>query len=386
VALPAPVNSLTGLACTSATRCWAVGSTVGGAGAPNGAAVIATTDGGAKWTSQIIPATVGYLSDISCSDQRHCVAVGQASQTSNGQGVIIATSNGGGTWTPSPTPPGILDVTALSCRADRRCLATGAAVGGVVALSSTAGGSGWVRLGTLPASVSGATAISCPDDQHCWVTAHTSVDVDHVAGVVTLTTNGGATWEALTIPTGTGYLNGISCLNGPTAGSGALPFTSTTATPTSTPTAPGTVPTTAPPTTATAAATTTTSAPTVGVAGVHCTVVGTTAATLNGARSGRGLVLTTSNGGARWTTQPVTSTSAALMDVSCPSIGSCVAVGSSVATSPHAGLAILTGSTDHPWKHPAVVGLALSLSAVACTSNSSCVVVGESISEHLAGG
>jgi hypothetical protein len=73
------------------------------------------------------------------------------------------------------------------------------------------------------------------------------------------------------------------------------------------------------------------------------------------------------------------------MAVSCPSIGSCVSVGSSVATAPQAGVVVLTGSTDHPWKHPAVIGLAQPLSAVTCTSNYQCVLVGESISEHLVG-
>ena len=43
VALPEPVNSLSALDCPTAGSCWAVGSTVGGAGASNGAAVITTT-------------------------------------------------------------------------------------------------------------------------------------------------------------------------------------------------------------------------------------------------------------------------------------------------------------------------------------------------------
>src|ERR1700722_12041973 len=127
VGLPTPVNSLTALDCASATRCWAVGSTVGGGGAPNGAAVIATTDGGARWGAQITPPTVGYLSAIGCSNVRRCTAVGQASQTSGGQGVIISTADGGTQWTPVPAPPGILDLTAVSCLPDGWCMAVGTA-------------------------------------------------------------------------------------------------------------------------------------------------------------------------------------------------------------------------------------------------------------------
>jgi len=62
VALPAPVNTLSGLDCVSAKQCWAVGSTVGGAGGANAAALIATTNGGATWATEVVPPTVGYLS------------------------------------------------------------------------------------------------------------------------------------------------------------------------------------------------------------------------------------------------------------------------------------------------------------------------------------
>ena len=346
VALPPPVNSLTGLDCADASSCWAVGSTVGGADAPNGAAVIATVDGGARWRSQVIPPSVGYLSGVSCSDQRHCTAVGQTSQTSNGQGVIIATSNGGATWTASATPAGVLDVTAVACRPDHRCVATGTVATGVVALSSASASSEWVQRASFPAGVSGATAISCPDDRHCWVTAHVSVDVGHVAGAVAVTTDGGSAWATLPIPKGSGYLNGVSCPDG--AGNGGA-------------------------------------APT-GVAGFHCVVVGTTAGTLSSARTGHGLVLTTATGGAHWSSQPVPATAAALMDVACPSVDSCVAVGSSVAGSPEAGVVVLTGSSDHPWRPALAVGSAQPLSAVDCSSTSRCVLVGESVSEHLVGG
>jgi hypothetical protein len=391
VALPAPVNSLTGLDCVSVSRCWAIGSTVGAAGAPNGAALIATTSGGAKWDTQVIPPTVGYLSGISCSDKLDCTAVGQAVQTSTGQAVIIATDDGGVTWTQEPAPPGILDLTAVTCQADGRCIAVGTSAGGAVTLVSTAAGSAWAQLGALPASMSGPTAISCADDQSCWVTGHAAVDIDHVAGNVAFTTDGGSSWTAVTTPTGIGYLNGISCLNGSTTGNGALPTTpvvTTSTAPASAATAAPAVTTTTAPavTTTTAPAVTTTTVPAVGLAGVRCTVVGTTANTLNGARTGHGLVLTTDNGGSTWSNQSVTANSASLMDVSCTAIGSCVIVGSTVATSPQAGVVILTGSPGNPWKRPATVSSPQSLTAVSCTSSSSCVVVGESISEHLVGG
>ena len=215
VTLPAPVNSLSALDCVSSSRCWAVGSSAGGAGTPNGAAVITTTDGGTTWTVQPIPATVGYLSGISCSDQRHCTAVGQATQTSNGQAaIIITTTDGGETWNAATIPAGILDVTAVACQPNRRCLATGTTATGTAALAASPGQPGWVQRGALPPTLSGATSISCPDGQHCWVTAHVAVDVDHVAGQVAVTTNGGTTWAGTAAPKGVGYLNDIVCSPG----------------------------------------------------------------------------------------------------------------------------------------------------------------------------
>jgi len=344
-------------------------------GAPNGAAIITTADGGIRWSTQVIPPVVGYLSGIACSDPRHCTAVGQTGQISGGQSVIIVTADGGAEWTLAQTPPGVLDVTAAACQTDRRCLAIGSTAAGSVALVSASGGSAWTMQGALPSNVSGANDISCSNDQTCWVTAQTVVSSDRVSGAVAVTTNGGSSWTAQSTPSGVGILNGVSCVAAPPTGSGALSTTST-------------VPTTAPPTadgaTAPPSATSTT-APPVGVAGVSCTVVGTTATSLDAERSGQGVILTTDNGGATWTDQTVT-TAASLLDVTCTGIGSCVAVGSSVSLSPQAGLAVLTGSPQHPWRRPAVVGAPQPLTAVSCQSSSRCVVAGESILEYLAGG
>jgi hypothetical protein len=378
--LPTPVNSLTDVACPTTSRCWAVGSTVGGAGAPNGAAVITTRDGGMTWSNQVIPPEVGYLSRVACSGPRSCTAVGQATQTTDGQGVAIFTVDGGATWSSEPVPAGILDVTAVDCLASGRCIAVGTTAGGATALVSVAPGSGWTTSGALPPGVAGATAISCSDVDDCWVTARTAVGADNIAGAVAVTTDGGGEWATVATPKGLGYLDGLSCLEGPTSGSGAVPPATTSPTTTSP------VPAGAAPTTPTTPPAPTPPTPVVGVAGARCTVVGTTATSLDGVRTGRGVLLTTDNGGATWTGQTVAGSSATLMDVSCASIGDCVAVGSTVTASPQAGLIVLSDAAANAWGDPSVVRSPQSLSAVSCISLSSCVVVGESISEHLTGG
>ena len=292
VGLPAPVNSLSALDCVNATRCWAVGSTVGSGGAPNGAAVIATTDGGVRWAPQVIPPTVGYLSAVGCNNGGHCTAVGQAGQAAGGDAVIVTTADGGAHWTQVPAPAGILDLTAVSCHPDGWCLAVGSSATGSVALVSATSGASWVQTGALPPSLSGASAISCTGDQRCWVTGHDTVALDHVAGALALTTDGGANWATVATPTGIGSLNGISCISGSPTGSGALPVPSTTTTtppPTTGTTAAvpsgssaattssADAPTTTTTTTAPPPTSTTTTAPIVGIPGVRCTVVGTTA-------------------------------------------------------------------------------------------------------------
>ena len=386
VTLPPPVNSLDALDCVDSARCWAVGSTVGAAGMPNGAAVVATTNGGNSWSLQPAPATVAYLSGISCSDQRHCTAVGQAA---GGQGAIITTADGGATWRAATVPAGVLDITAIACQADRRCMATGSTASGTTALVSASAPAGWVQRGTLPPTLSGATGISCLDSRHCWVTVHSSIDVDHVAGAVAVTTDGGSTWAATSAPSGVGYLNGIVCA--PDRG-GGLPFTSTTVPSSATPsgatsgsTTTGPPTTSAPPPTTSAPAISTSTTAPAGVSGAWCVAVGTTANTLTGVRTGRGVILTSANGGATWSSQPVTPSAAALMGVSCTAVDSCVAVGSAVALATHAGVVVLTASAGRPWRSAALVASPQELTAASCISLSRCVLVGESIGEHLTG-
>lgn len=340
-----------------------MGTTVGTAGAPNWAAIL-TSAGGGIWTPQVIPPIAGYLSSISCSNPRQCVAVGQAASSSNGQGIVLATADGGRSWQSRPIPPGFLDVATVACRPDRRCLAIGEVPGGAAALSSSSAGASWVQRGNLPPGLNGATGLSCPDDSQCWATVRRAPDPDHVAGVVAVTTDGGSAWSPLAVPAGIGYLNDIAC---PTHGAGNTAIPTSTAAP------------------ATTASTTNGHSP-AALAGAQCVVVGTTSGTLNAARVGHGVLLTTTDGGHDWSERSVPALTASLVGVSCTGSDSCVMVGSTVSTSTQAGTILLTGRAPSPWKSLAAVGAPLPLTGVDCVSQSRCLVVGESISEHLTGG
>ncbi len=353
VALPAGIQSLQDVDCPSAIRCWAVGSTLGTGKAPSAAAVVTTTTGGATWTVQPVPPTVGYLTGIACPTTRSCTAVGQMGTDGAGPGAVLTTVNAGATWTLQVVPAGTSDVTAVACPSAGRCTALGNVAGRVTTLAPGAPGTPWVVGGALPATVASATGLSCLTVRRCWATVISPVDVGHATGAVATTTDGGATWTTQSVPPGTGALQGIDC----------------TATDVSDPTG-------------------STSASSAGTARVACAAVGTTATATGATRTGQGLVLTTTTGGVIWTQASVTAASAALLAVSCGA-GPCVAVGSTVPTAPQAGLVLLTGSPgagSSGWRKAAVAAVPLPLTGVSCRSLSSCVVVGESVSAHLTAG
>jgi hypothetical protein len=342
--LPAPVQSLRAVACPSSRNCWAVGSTTATATTPSGAVVVGSDDGGATWTVEPTPPSVGYLSAIACATTRACTAVGQVGQTGVGPGAVLTTTDGGTTWVLGTVPAGTTDVTAVDCRPGGACTALGQVAGRVTTLTRSSSDT-WSSGGTLPPADSTATGLTCTDAVHCWATAAQAVDVAHVVGVIAVTSDGGATWTPQTVPVGTGALQGIDCTPGTTAN--------------------GRV--------------------TDGL-GASCVAVGTTATVLGGARSGRGVVLTSATGGRSWTAAPVTATAADVLAVSCVA-GPCVAVGTAIASAPQAGVVVLTGSGTGPgaaWGRAAVTPVALPLTGVSCVSLSTCVVVGESVSARLA--
>ena len=375
VAVPARVDQMKNTSCADADHCWAVGESVGAGANESPAAIIATTNGGKSWTPQAVPSGIGVLVDVSCADRHYCVTVGQSDQTPFGGSAVLVTTNGGTTWTAAPPLVGVFDMTTVACRADRRCLAIGTVAAGGAVFTSSPGNSGWTTIGSLPPGVGGASAISCADNRHCWVTGYTSTDPFHVSGVVAATANGGTTWAALPVPAGTGYLNGIACTQGPVGQGGSA---STTTTHVRRPSgSPPTSPSTTLPTTVT------TTAPTPSVAGASCVAVGTSAVAQGQTRTGHGLILASANGGASWTSEPVPGAVATLFDVSCPSIGSCAAVGSTPAASTQAGVTVLTGAGPTPWQHPTVVTMPLAVSGVSCLSTSSCAVVGGAYTAYL---
>jgi len=350
VELPAGVQSLRDVDCPSATRCWAVGASVGTTTTPAAGVVVTSTTGGARWSVQPLPPTVGYLTAIACPTIRSCTAVGQVGTTGTGPGAVLTTVNAGSSWVLQGVPAGTTDVTAVACPPTGPCTALANVAGRITALTAGAAGAPWVAGGALPATVASATGLSCATARGCWATVLSPVDPGHAAGGVAATADGGATWALQTVPPGTGALQGIDC-----------------------------TPSTAPDTSSTTGS---------AVVRVDCTAVGTTSTTTGVSRAGQGLLLSTTTGGAAWTAAPVPATASALLAVSCGA-GPCVAVGTTVPVAPEPGLVLLAtgaGGGASAWRSAAVAGAPLPLTGVSCRSLTACVVVGESVSAHLSTG
>jgi photosystem II stability/assembly factor-like uncharacterized protein len=122
------VNGGTGVlrsvSCASATTCVAIGANPAIAQSSNAAAFeVVTTDGGTTWTSVVMPPGSATLSQLSCSSTA-CEAVGSAY---NGAAApVLATKDGGARWTvDSSIGSSLTGINALSCNTGTNCVFVG---------------------------------------------------------------------------------------------------------------------------------------------------------------------------------------------------------------------------------------------------------------------
>src|SRR5207253_3009187 len=83
----------------------------------------ATSDGGATWVAEPVPAGVGLLSRISVVDTTHGWAVGIGL---DGKPVLVATADGGATWTGQTVPGEVRELRDVAFLDARRGWAVGA--------------------------------------------------------------------------------------------------------------------------------------------------------------------------------------------------------------------------------------------------------------------
>jgi hypothetical protein len=170
---------LLGDSCASPTACGAVGDQTGNGDTAN--EIFADTFDGTAWTQAPIQtprsASLPGLTGISCTAATSCTAVGSDTDAAGVSVPLVLTDNGSG-WTPATTPSlSVADrsssLTAVSCAAPGSCLAVGTDASGVLTLRSLAGhfsqqtapnpGEGNHASNTMPAPAS----VACPTSRAC---------------------------------------------------------------------------------------------------------------------------------------------------------------------------------------------------------------------------
>jgi photosystem II stability/assembly factor-like uncharacterized protein len=164
---------------------WAVGEIMGDAGG-NSSVIVGTTDGGTTWVQQLeyFPPTDGMSSDaslnsVACIDATHAVAVGFG----NGFTEIFRTANGGATWTRVVKPAAWgLELSDVVFADATHGWAVGDTYGGTMSIIATAdGGATWTRQ---DAGTGGLGAVSFVSPTHGWVAGQSG-------SILTTATGGG---------------------------------------------------------------------------------------------------------------------------------------------------------------------------------------------------
>ncbi len=199
---------LNDISCVNASDCWAVGSSP--------APIIATTDGGRTWSSQVAPGNIAALNSISCVSTSDCWAIGYTILSENGgneviANKVIATTDGGADWSVETIPVMMSMSVGISCTDARHCWIFGSTPGGVTLIATTDGGADWSAQ-ILPSTVDGLVGISCVNASDCWAVG-TGLVSTRLGTEVVATTDGGSTWTTQTLPDGLEVLQSISCVN-----------------------------------------------------------------------------------------------------------------------------------------------------------------------------
>jgi photosystem II stability/assembly factor-like uncharacterized protein len=239
----------------------------------------------------------GTLLGVSCPTVQECIEVG-----SNSQGGIVSTSNDGGTtWKPGVLNSGEPALEAVDCASLNQCVA----VGQGASARSIDGGATW-SSSRLPTSNTTLLGVSCPNTALCVGVGVSPGNAGPYAGQLLVSNDGGSTWTVPTLPVNYGALGSVSC-------------------PSST----------------------------------YCVAVGAS-------------ILVSNDGGQTWTQQTVNGGTGVLRSVSCQSATTCVAIGGnpSVAQNPTASAFAVTSSDGGAtWTSVAMPPGSATLSQISCSSS-----------------
>jgi photosystem II stability/assembly factor-like uncharacterized protein len=335
---PAPhgASQLLGVTCPTVDRCWAVGTgppvLIPTAG-PAPAVIVTTDDGGISWSTQTaVLSGPSTLSAISCASGTRCMAVGDT-EAPQLAGAVAVTDNAGRTWQQMDAPVDAVDLVGVQCRASI-CMVLATDGSNYWTATTNDGGMVWQRGGDLPTGFAGAGALVCPTPLSCLVAGYVPTGTGHAAGSIAHTSDGGGLWAPAAVPFGTGLLHDLSC-------------------------------------------------PSV----LLCLAVGTEATTISALTIGKGAILVSRDGGDDFSSVPAPPGIDDAFGVSCPSVLSCVAVGTVwTPTFPSTPLPSVVTTTNftRTWKVPTASFVPAGLAGVACPSPTMCLAVGGDVVARMA--
>ncbi len=215
----APVNVLSGVACTSTSNCFAVGSSFTSVGDTAETLTLVERWDGPRWT--IVPspnvanATESGLNSVACSSSTDCFAVGTSHTQLRAD--TLTEHWDGASWSivASPDPATSVDneLNAVTCPSTAGCLAVGSSDHGT--LAERWNGTSWsIVTSKNPTGSTGAgfASVSCPVVTRC--TAVGLVFKKNVQQrLVEMFTPAGASIVGVPVPSGTvsSSLSGVSC-------------------------------------------------------------------------------------------------------------------------------------------------------------------------------
>jgi photosystem II stability/assembly factor-like uncharacterized protein len=163
-----------------------------------GGEVLRSDDGGASWTQKplVLPAGTARptLTQISCTDPEHCL-IATAAAPAGGTNVLVRTTDGGATGVPvSPSGQNLLSVAFSTA-------STAVAVGsaGATVISSDGGA-------TFPTAISHRLGATLQGPIRLGASAQYAYIPGH-AGLIADTSDGGASWGVLRVPTSSNILD-----------------------------------------------------------------------------------------------------------------------------------------------------------------------------------
>ena len=191
------------LSCPSTAMCMGIATGV----ASGGATVAVTTDLGASWRIDPVPAPGDWsepaISEVSCASATACVAQVTGDSSGSQVGTFLATSDGGAAWTVAKSVPPDADVVswALTCDPSGVCVSIGLGpvtdvTATVVALTSRDGGLTWSSHSSVLPIGKGVLLIQCGDAVHCVAAFPNGTGAMELAA----TSDAGTSWSSAAAP------------------------------------------------------------------------------------------------------------------------------------------------------------------------------------------